>query len=189
MTDETPSTATAFDYEAVKALTGGDLATVVLDVIEDNRDRWYQGAWRQDLGSAGEYLQPCTNVDLATATVLEAFAEDPLNPACTTSFCFAGWIGAVKGVKWAKGDQESIGDPERCDCTTPCCVVLNHQMSLPNYARRELGISEFEGNYLFNGDNTIDTLREYVGQLVTYGEIDGDEDDVNEYRDADDDDD
>jgi hypothetical protein len=180
MADETQA---PFDYAAVHDLTGGSLAVVVLDVIEDNRDRWYQGAWRQDLDSDGSYLQPCDGI--AGPTVLEAFAEDPLNPACTTSFCFAGWTAAIKGVKWAKGDQESIGDPERCDCKTPCCVVLDHQMSLPNYARRVLGIGEHEGDILFNGDNQIDDLRRMVEELDQYGSID----DPDNYDGADDDDD
>jgi len=184
MTDEKDSTATTFDYAAVKDLTGGDLAVVVLDLIEDNRDRWYQGAWRQDRDPLdGDYLQPCDKG--ASPTVYEMFAEDPLNPACTTSFCFAGWVGAVKQVKWAKGDQESIGDPERCDCKSLCCTNHYHQISLPHYARQQLGISGHEGDLLFNGDNTIDTLRQLVESLDRYGSID---DDDSEY-DGDDDDD
>lgn len=37
MTDE--PTAVAYDYEAVRALTGGSLAVAVLELIEDNIDR------------------------------------------------------------------------------------------------------------------------------------------------------
>lgn len=181
MTDETGSTATAFDYEAVKQLTGGPLATVVLDLIEDNVDRWNQSTWRQDVDSGGNYLQPCTGIDLETSTVLEAFAEDPLNPACTTSFCFAGWVGAVKGVKWAKGDQENVGDPDKCDCKTLCCTDYEHQISIAQFARDELGLALYEGELLFNGDNTLPTLRDMVEQLVETGSIDGEEDYYNPY--------
>jgi hypothetical protein len=181
MTDE--PTAVAYDYEAVRALTGGSLAVAVLELIEDNIDRWYQGAWRQDIGPDGNYLQPCDGI--SGPTVLEAFAEDPLNPACTTAFCFAGWTAAIKGVKWAKGDQETIGDPERCDCTTPCCIVMDHQIGLPSYARRVLGIRNHEGDMLFNGDNDIYSLRQMVESLDRYGEIDSDD----EYDGDDDDDD
>jgi len=169
-----PDESTVVDYAAVKDLTGGDLPAVVLEVIEDNRDRWYQGAWRQDLGSKGEYLQPCDGI--AGPTVLEAFAEDPLNPQCTTAFCFAGWVGAIKGVKWAKGDQESVGDPNLCDCKTPCCVVADHQISIAHFARRELGLAHYEGELLFNGDNDIWALQQMVEQLQLNGSINGVED-------------
>jgi hypothetical protein len=128
-------------------------------------------------------MQPCDKG--AGPAVYEMFAEDPLNPACTTSFCFAGWVGAIKGVKWAKGDQENVGDPERCNCTTLCCTNYDHQMSIGAFAQQQLGIASYEGEMLFSGDNDIDRLRQMVHELVAYGEIgsdevDGDDDDDDE---------
>ncbi len=177
---ETPEQIAARKAEAerYRALTGGALAQEVLTLIEENLGRWEQGSWRQDHGPDGESL--CT----APVTSIEAFAEDPLNPACTTSFCFAGFVGAVKGVKWAKNNiHEDIGDPERCDCKGFCCTNTEHQMSIGIYARKQLGLEEYDADKLFNGDNTLSTLQGYVEDIVQHGEIlsynygDNDEDD------------
>jgi hypothetical protein len=164
----------------IRALTGGNLAQEVLELIEDNRDRWYQGAWRKDVNPQnGHYVEPC---DQGAANSYEVFAEDPLDPDCTTSFCFAGWVGAVKGVKWAKGDQENVAIPGVCDCPGLCCVKGEHQMSISNYAAAQLDIESWDAEKLFNGDNSIYELRDMVSEIVQYGEItsndsDGDGDD------------
>jgi hypothetical protein len=166
------------EMERYRALTGGDLAQEVLDLIEENVQRWDQGSWRTDSGPYDEAV--CT----APVTSIEAFAEDPLNPACTTSFCYAGWVGAVKGVKWSKANKsEEIGDPARCDCTGFCCIVPDHQVHIAVYARRQLGLDESDSDKLFHGDNTLGMLRRYTEEIVEYGEImsdqdeDGDDDD------------
>jgi hypothetical protein len=159
----------------IRALTGGALAREVLDLIEDNRERWYQGAWRKDHDDKGMSLEPC---DQGAKNSYEVFVEDPLNPECKTSFCFAGFVGAIKGVKWAKGDQENVAIPGMCDCPGLCCVNGEHQTSISNYARRELEIGSYDAEKLFNGDNDIEDLRNMVADIVNYGEIlsDSDED-------------
>jgi hypothetical protein len=175
----------AAEIARLRALTGGELATEVMDLIEENRERWYQGAWRRDVDNRGNHLQPC---DVETATMVEAFAEDPLNPACTTSFCYAGWVGAVKGVKWAKGNGEVIGNPDKCDCVGFCCTNTLHQMHISDFAREQLDISSYDGDKLFNGDNSIYELRSYTEEIVQYGEILSAEHDDSDEEDDDDDD-
>jgi len=167
-----------------RAMTGADLATEVLALIEDNQERWYQGNWRMDQSIDGVNVAPCSNG--ATEHVVELYADDPLNPACETSFCFAGWVAAVKGVKWAKGNQELVGDPDKCDCKTLCCEVPEHQIFVSVYASNQLGIDSYEGDALFCGDNSIYALERGV-EAIRDGEsvreyIDGDndgEDDVD----------
>lgn len=154
-------------------LEGPELASEVLEIIEDNTHRWRQGSWRTDIGvDAGQY---CTT----PVTAIEAFADDPFNPACTTAFCYAGWIGAYDRVKWAKGDPQSIGDPTKCDCTTFCCTVGWHQMPISIYAGRRLGIQEWEWDVLFDGDNSLGVLRVGVQAIV-----DGDDvaDAIHDYK-------
>jgi hypothetical protein len=175
------------EMERYRALTGGALATEVMELIEDNLSRWYQGSWRQDNGPDGE--QVCT----APVTAIEAFAEDPLNPSCTTSFCYAGFVGAIKGVRWAKGRQENIGDPKVCDCTTFCCEVDSHQISVATYAAEQLGIELGDADALFNGENNVEQLRSGT-QAIVYGwsvvdAISGDDYDDDEEEDEEDDDD
>jgi hypothetical protein len=155
MSDEKTTAATQ-----TGVLRGGELATVVLDLIEANLMRWNQGAWRADTVT----LQPdyCAN---PPTEAIEAHLEDPLNPDCTTSFCFAGWIAALDGVKWGKHDQESVGwkgtwdDPQPCDCTSLCCTDTAHQTHISHYARHRLGIASHEGDALFSGDNDLSALR------------------------------
>jgi hypothetical protein len=162
------------EMERYRALTGGELAREVMTLIEENLERWEQGSWRQDNGDdAG---QVCS----APVTAIEAFAEDPLNPACTTSFCYAGWVGAVKGVKWARGNTELIGNPLVCKCKGFCCEVPEHQIHIGNWAGQQLGLETYDADKLFHGDNSLYTLQQYTEEIVTYGEITsdgGDEDD------------
>jgi hypothetical protein len=134
-------------------LTGGPLARTVLSIIQDNQQRWDQSAWRHDRGT--DVITYCTT----PTTAIEAFPEDPLNPACTTSFCFAGWVAALDGVRWAKGGNGmSIGNPAVCDCTTFCCEKPEHQMTVDRYAAARLGIDDADACALFASANTLDEL-------------------------------
>lgn len=142
----------------IRRLYGGELATEVLEIIEENLGRWDQGSWRHDLDDEAY----CT----APVTAVEAFAEDPLNPACSTSFCFAGWVGALDGVKWAKGSSDRIGNPQRCTCTTYCCEEEHHQVAIDSYAAYRLGITAHQGDALFSGDNGLEDLRNGVEAIV-----------------------
>lgn len=148
------------EVSPLKRLSPENLAIVVLAAIEHNLKRWDQGSWRIDHGNdVGEY---CTN----PTTAIEAFVDDPFNPACTTSFCYAGWVGAYDRVKWVKGSNEMIGDPARCDCTGHCCENFEHQMPVGSYARSRLGLAYHEAEALFNGDIDLEQLRAGVAAIV-----------------------
>jgi hypothetical protein len=135
--------------DKLRQLTGAELAAEVMELIEDNRDRWTQGSWRMDFNGL--------------ETAVEEFVDNPLDPACTTAFCFAGWVAAVHRVKWAADGSgvstDMIGDPAACYCQGRYCTVPNHRIYVQTYAARVLGLSGWEAEELFRGDNTLELLR------------------------------
>jgi hypothetical protein len=143
----------------LRELQGTDLAIEVLAIIEDNQLRWTQGNWRMEVNG--------------TETAVEEYHEDPLNPACTTAFCFAGWVGALRLVKWAADadrahspSPETIGDPERCDCTGVVCNKPKHMMAIEDYAARVLDLDDRAATALFNGENSLLALRAGVDAMI-----------------------
>jgi len=153
-------------YERIRAAQGADLAAEVVGLIETNIVRWYQDSWRHNGEPEERY---------------EAYREDPLNPECKTSFCLAGWVGAIDGVKWYTDGSETnpvtgatapimsveyIGDPRRCDCETPWCTKLSHIISISDYAARRLGLVDDDARLLFHGENTLDDLGLLVNAMV-----------------------
>lgn len=181
----------------LRALVGAPLAQEVLAIIQENEERWHQSSWRHENVEKWdveldryEGTDPEILACDVPATAIEAYIEDPLHPSCTTAFCLAGWVGAVKGVKWAKGDnKETIGNPEVCNCVGLCCVNSSHQMSIGTYARIQLGISESAADRLFNGDNRIEHLEAGVQAIVEgRGGVRYAIDQVDSYYDDDDDD-
>lgn len=161
-----------------REMHGADLAVEILAIIEANKERWHQSAWRIELDG-----HP-----------IEGYVDDPLNPTCTTAFCFAGWVAAVDGVKWAEGDRtEKVGDPRLCDCKTKYCENEHHQVHVSGYASARL---EMEGDdeELFNGENSLQQLRDGVNAMVTGDSVvfaikGYDEDEDEDYYDDDDNDD
>ena len=148
-------------YAEVQQLEGPDLAGEIVELIKDVEERWDQGNWRHN-GQPDERY--------------ETFREDPLNPACKTSFCAAGWIAAVDGVRWyGYRDPNSrtgytlssdmVADPEKCTCTTPVCVVQWHSIHVSDYARRRLRLEERDATVLFHGENTLDDLDILVAEM------------------------
>lgn len=154
----------------LRAASGADLAVGVLELIEDNRDRWNQGNWRLNGLPEEKY---------------EQFREDPLAPECRTSFCKAGWIAAIDGVKWfAWGggpmpvprsedepsvwdlSSDQVGNPAVCDCLGAACVNPEHALFVRDYAAERLGLDERQADILFHGANTIGDLRLLVDAMV-----------------------
>jgi hypothetical protein len=125
-----------------------DLAVEVMAVIETHQDRHDQMSYRRDASYTG---------------TIEDYREDPLNPACQTSFCFAGWVAALDRVRWADY-LLTIGDPDVCDCSGLRCMVAAHQMPVDQYAARRLGL--YVGTVLFDSHNDLDALRAGVKALV-----------------------
>jgi len=137
--------------DALRELDGPALASAVLLLIEDHQDRWNQSAWREN-GQPGERY--------------EDFREDPLNPACKTSFCVAGWVAAIDGVKWVAGDEAYVADPARCTCRGAFCQTSVHQIATSTYAEKRLGLTVQEGDALFDGDNSLADVRDLIGAIV-----------------------
>jgi len=148
-------------YDQVRALDGPDLAQEIVELIKDVQKRWDQGSWRYN-GEPDERY--------------EAWREDPLAPGCKTSFCAAGWVAAIDGVRWfgyrdpdAKSgyalSQDQVGDPEKCTCTTPVCLVQSHAIFVSEYARRRLQLAERDSMVLFHGENTLGDLDILVAQM------------------------
>jgi len=162
-------------YTKLRALEGEELARAVLVLIEDLaawgmerartgtiyfRPRWGQGSWREN-GHVGERY--------------EDWRDDPLSPECKTSFCFAGWVGAIDGVKWVRGSIDTVAT--RCTCTTPDCVLTSWseahgQMSIATYAAQRLGLGTSDADELFNGNNELDDLRALVDAIATGQNLD-----------------
>ncbi len=130
--------------EAIRQLEGAELVSAVVDLIEAVQDRWDQNSWRFNGKEQERY---------------EAWQQDVLNPGCHTSFCAAGWIGALDGVKWYRETVEGIGRPGVCNCSSPECVMPSHYMLVSTYAAGRLGLTEDEAQVLFDGSNTLEDLR------------------------------
>lgn len=148
-------------YAEVRELAGPDLAYEIVELIKDVEERWNQGSWREN-GQPGERY--------------EVWREDPLAPGCQTSFCAAGWVAAVDGVRWVgypdpdvKGgyalSPDLVGDPEKCTCTTPVCTKSWHAISVSDYARQRLQLEERDSMVLFHGENTLDDLATLVSEM------------------------
>lgn len=172
-------TPTRPDY---RAMSGPELARAVMDVIEDNQERFYQGTWRKDIDPNGYTVYPG---DTHASSMLEAHPEDPLHPACRTSLCVAGWVAALDRVKWMYGNPEHVGDPERCDCLGKFCRKEEHQVQVGVYARDRLGLDLGEAETLFHGDNSLQDVRDYIEQYIKYGGITDDRADPDEDDDED----
>lgn len=163
------------ERDRLRALSGPELAVEIVALIGDNLDRWYQDSWRHNGQPEERY---------------EAFREDPLNPSCKTSFCHAGWVAAVDGVRWFAGSNDLIGHPARCTCTGKHCTVERHVIHVSDYAAGRLGLNSDEASRLFNGDNTFDDLEAMTAAMARGGTVyDVRLERDDDYEDNDDDDD
>lgn len=139
------------ERDRLRALSGPELAVEVVALIDDNLNRWYQDSWRHNGEPHEKY---------------EEFREDPLNPSCRTSFCHAGWVAAIDGVRWFDGSNDLIGHPDHCTCTGKYCTVTSHVIHVSDYARTRLGLDETEAARLFNGDNTFSDLEAMTAAMA-----------------------
>jgi hypothetical protein len=136
-----------------------DDAVTAMAIIESNPDRWNQGSWRGD-------------DRVGKGKAVEDFPNDPLNPECGTTGCLAGWVVFLNGIKWAgraPGQlfHDMVQDPDTCTCapTARICTCGN-AMSVQEYARKRLGMSNDDADALFSGDNDLDDLRAGVKALA-----------------------
>ena len=81
-----------------------------------------------------------------------------LDRTCGTAFCIAGYVAEITGAQWAGAGQSSwlvADDDDPPEHVSPMygLVFIEHRVS------RLLGVTEREGEYLFDPDRTIDDLR------------------------------
>jgi hypothetical protein len=137
-----------------------DLAVTALSVIEMYPSRHNQESWRDDRDDRHR---------------IEDF-DDPLDEACGTAFCHAGWIATLDGAKWAakvdqypmpllKGDR--VAHPEYCTCPPQdrYCTCGN-DMPVSVYAAERVGLSDPEAEALFAAHNKVEDLRAGTKALV-----------------------
>lgn len=142
-----------------------DLLDKTLAAIENNQDRWNQLLW----GEA-----PVDVLDrMSEDEFLKLVAEDPLNPACGTAYCFAGH--AAIQADW-KPVFKIAHDDEACDDRNPSKVYEiemvevrkgNVTKYVADVAEEELGLTFTERDCLFAAGNTLEDLR----NMVAYARI------------------
>lgn len=125
-------------------------------------------------------LDPRPNATLLNLTLDHILAHpetwNQLLFRCETGMCFAGWACELDGGKWAfplgagcnnetflvACDDDDAGDTFELDGQEVVDVEIR--------ARRILGVTEDQGDELFQADNDILDLRRMVGQLARISE-------------------
>ena len=140
-----------------------DLAVTALSVIEMYPSRHNQESWRDDRDDRHR---------------IEDF-DDPLDEACGTAFCHAGWIATLDHAKWAarmdlvvsgtipliKGDRVAL--PGYCTCPPEqrYCECGN-DVPVSIYAAHRVGLDDAGADALFAPHNTVEDLRAGTKALV-----------------------
>lgn len=144
-----------------------ELLLTVLEHIESHQEQWNQGNW---------FTRFAPDESDAEAT------------ACKTSFCYAGHVAVLEGAKTPTTDHSWGVAPNlepvrwvdsRAGCGVPHCESCNGNQQLydampegtvhvSTFARERLGLTEEEGEVLFDGGNTLEELR-----VIVEGFIDG----------------
>lgn len=131
-----------------------DLVDQVMAEIKDNQERWAQGYWSQ--------AKP--NQDVAKvigAQGMQALlAEDPYNPACGTTFCFAGHAAVQTG--WKPKFQVTDDGIGMHVFALDRATKGGRESSIRLIAKDELGLHGYEADLLFDGHNTMETLEGMV---------------------------
>jgi hypothetical protein len=196
-------TAVEPQHQSTRHLTNGELATEVMAQIRANITRWHQGSWRTmtvDLRTEDDVPseESVFGNRYDALHSIELYREDPLNPHCQTAFCEAGWVAALDHVKWAHKSidlegSSRVADPDLCDCTTLSCTVVEHTLSVMQYAQKRLKITWAEADILFHSQRTLSDLEQLnaaIAEGVNLLDVHlYDEDEDNDYDDDDDDDD
>lgn len=137
-----------------------ELMYKVFRYIENNRDRWNQASWVED-PSGG---------DTGTIDKMKTYAEDPLNPSCKTTGCFAGWTVLLSGYRPHVATSHFLGSGTEYAYLDDLYVVppgknvmdITAVETIPKVARDLLGITQDEANLLFHPYNTMDEMYAVV---------------------------
>lgn len=125
-----------------------DLAVEAMAVIETHPERWKQSCWKSESGSG--------------VSTIHDFADDPLDPACKTAFCLAGWVGALDHKAWHP-TEDSVW-------------TGTSWMPIEDYATARLGLTQREATCLFDPYNSLEMLAAGVKALMNNQDI---EDEMN----------
>lgn len=142
-----------------------------LAVIEQNPTRWNQGIWSTLAETEDVVLDK--NQDVVGAKV-----------DCETAFCFAGWAATLNEGVWV-GSAHLLAVPDDDHVTTKSVWPISDDgealsgdrlvevQACPAWARaqRLLGLDTGCADTLFDGSNTITTLREMVEELANGNHI------------------
>lgn len=147
-----------------------DLLRDTLDYIEQHPEEWDQSTW--------------------------ATKKQATKNVCGTSFCFAGHavnlseqyrlVGSA--YNWHTDEYEVVTTMEEADTQDRLSwfaqnVKTGNVESIATAARKVLNIGGNEGDYLFDGGNTLDQLDLYVTDIISG--IASDEDYEGRYRNGD----
>ena len=77
----------------------------------------------------------------------EASHLDALAPHCETTYCIAGYVGQLLNPAYAKNDTV-------------------RGVHVAEFARRELGISQGDAEWLFEGSHTIEEVRSVAEHIA-----------------------
>lgn len=120
-----------------------------LEHIEAHPDEWFQDYYAVDMDLAHKSRFSMSSL---------AETDHPVT-MCGTACCFAGQVVSDAGYRFAFRPDE---------VTTLHCVDprTGHAVQISHAARELLGITSSEACSLFDGDNTLEDLRQIVGLIA-----------------------
>lgn len=121
-------------------------------------DQWFQGDWMSifapnpEKPGASKFVAEAMMTDQGLMTM-----ESDIPFKCTTAACIAGntaLLFAPKGTIFrAEGSMSLPGSH-------------GEKVSVSDWARDELGLTDDEAGLLFNGGNTAETVRSYTNKII-----------------------
>lgn len=130
-----------------------ELLDLVLKTIETDRRHWCQRVWR-------------TMID--SARLHRPGKVDEIQVTCGTSFCFAGWavqLGSETTPVWL-----DTGYLEANEHDNPLHIT-GGTVSVAARATRLLGIDYHSANALYDGGNSLPTIRRMVHEIKEKGVV------------------
>lgn len=145
-----------------------ELLTRTLEAIEQNPKDWYQGSWVAIVDNDGEKVWPENWVDNQNE--------------CRTACCFAGQAAVLSGIRQPSVKEiQALGYGDWYVSKTGE-TIWSTKYSTPSgaetvssWAQEALGLTSWQSEILFEGDNTLRDLRKLV-DLIISGDLENDED-------------
>lgn len=137
-----------------------DLIDQVMRHIEFHQDLWDQSTWGRAM------FDSAVLDEIGVEQARKIIMEDPTNPACGSSFCFAGHVAYTVDRKKPYISKHSVWW-ENFRGTADLSFVKtgpdeNDYVDVGAYARDRLNLDNSETAILFDGNNTLHDLRGMV---------------------------